>query len=737
MVRRSSKSRSRRKFKFPRTYQLEIEAGISREIVTVLYLLVVVIIFLSWRGAAGVVGEKIRAIMLLLVGEKGVYLLMGICSGLAIITLLWRKISWNFTRFFGLLLFFLSILALWQIPTVLEESSVNNMANLGGYFGFVPAVILGMLLGPFASAVVLVGAALISILIIFEITIREMVEWLIDLFRSRPQRTLAELDEVVERSVRPVFSKARVPEESAPVHSTKAAKPAKPKELTINAPKPIATKTVDFVPRMYKGDFSKWEYPSLELLEDNLESLVLDNDVLKNKASIIRDKLHQFSIPVTMVDVNVGPSVVQFTLEPHEGVKLSRITNLKDDLALALSANAIRIESPIPGKGLVGIEVPNEKRITVRLKEILQSKEFSKLKSPMRLPLGRMVNGEPLVVDLAKMPHLLIAGQTGSGKSVAVNAFLLSLLYQNSPRDLRLILVDPKRVELTKYSNLPHLLTKVITSPDKAMNALKWAVMEMEDRYQEAAHKGARDITEYNELVDPEKRMYKIVIVVDELADLMMSGNRKEVELLINRIAQKARAVGIHLVLATQRPSVDVVTGLIKSNIPARIAFKVRSQIDSRTILDAKGAEDLLGNGDMLYLDGNSSDPIRVQGAFVSTKEIDAVTSKIRLTITDEDLGYNEAILNPPTNATGAVGLDMGEEDDMLPAAIEEIKRTGKASASHLQRALRLGYARAARIIDILEEKGLIGPANGAKPREVYLERTEDEATTEGVEDEI
>jgi len=359
----------------------------------------------------------------------------------------------------------------------------------------------------------------------------------------------------------------------------------------------------------------------------------------------------------------------------------------------------------------------------VHLREMLESEEFGSFDSKLRLAVGRDVSGMPVIDDLEGMPHLLIAGATGSGKSVGMNTFLLSLLYQNSPQDLKFIMVDPKRVELTPYNGIPHLLTPVITDSEKAHSSLKWAVAEMNRRYQNFAEKGYKNIKEYN--AEEDKPLHRIVIVIDELADLMMQANKKETEALICRIAQMARAVGMHLIIATQRPSVDVITGVIKANIPTRIAFTVTSGVDSRTIIDSVGAEDLLGMGDMLYLPGNMSRPIRVQGVYVSTKEIEKVTNRIKLTV---EPTYDESI----TQVKGTGGIDTGmvgsggdgtDQDNLYSDALELIQNTGKASASLLQRRLSVGYARAARILDILEEHGVIGPPNGAKPREIYINK--------------
>ncbi|MFH0776506.1 MAG: DNA translocase FtsK [Patescibacteria group bacterium] len=447
---------------------------------------------------------------------------------------------------------------------------------------------------------------------------------------------------------------------------------------------------------------------------------------MRQKAETIRQKLSQFGIEVTMFDVNVGPTVMQYTLKPAEGVKLSKIVGLKHDIALALAAKSLRIEAPIPGKSLVGIEIPNEKRTLVRLKELLLSDTFAKIPSNLRVVLGRDVSGAARIADLAEMPHLLVAGATGSGKSVGINTFLLSLIYQNSPNDLRLILVDPKRVELVPYNGIPHLLTPVINDPEKTISALKWAVGEMTRRYIELSRAKVRNIKEYNAKNPPEKMPY-IVIVIDELADLMMVA-QKEVEGAIMRLAQMARAVGIHLILATQRPSVNVITGVIKANIPTRLSFAVTSGVDSKTILDSIGAEDLLGQGDMLFIPPGESKPVRIQGSFISTNEVRKVTNAIKLDL-EEEPEYNSEITDSqktanvvlpgvkmPTEANGA-----GDDEAILRQAARVVVETGRASASLLQRRLSLGYARAARIIDLLEERGFVGPADGAKPRAIYV----------------
>ncbi|MDP5039002.1 MAG: FtsK/SpoIIIE domain-containing protein, partial [Candidatus Gracilibacteria bacterium] len=368
---------------------------------------------------------------------------------------------------------------------------------------------------------------------------------------------------------------------------------------------------------LLKKEFNGWKFPSLDLLNNIKEDIDFNiNKVLKRQDEI-EEKLAQFKINVTMTGYRVGPTVVQYRLKPDEGVKLNKIVNLKNDLTLALHAKSIRIQAPIPGEGEVGIEVPNENRQAVGLKEVISSTKFNNQKLDIPIAIGKDVNGEVVVGDLTKMPHLLVAGQTASGKSVGMNGFIVSMLYRFTPSELKMIMIDPKMVELSIYNGIPHLLTPVITNPDKALNSLKWAVAEMLRRYDLAKSLNARNLKEYNAKVKKEDKLPYIVIIVDELADLMMSGNKKEVEGSIARIAQMARAVGMHLIVATQRPSVDVITGLIKANIPSRIAFTVASQIDSRTVIDKAGAEDLLGRGDMLYFPTGNLEPERVQGVLV------------------------------------------------------------------------------------------------------------------------
>ncbi len=442
---------------------------------------------------------------------------------------------------------------------------------------------------------------------------------------------------------------------------------------------------------------------------------------IKNSQEVIRRTLSNFGIPVEMGDVNIGPTVTQYTMRPVDGVRLSKITTLNADLALALAAHPIRIEAPIPGKSLVGIEVPNVISAKVTMGEMLLSKEYKARTNNLHIALGKDVSGKAIFAQLDKMPHLLVAGATGSGKSVCVNSIIISLMYQNSPDELKFILVDPKRVELPLYNNIPYLLTPVITDVKKTIGALKWSITEMERRFELLAKFGNRNIGSYNQ-THADKMPY-IVIIIDELADLMASA-ANDMEAGIVRLAQMSRAVGIHLILATQRPSTEVITGLIKANIPARASFSVASSIDSRTILDGSGAEKLVGRGDMLYLGPEYSKPKRIQGVFVSDKE---VSDLIRFIKSQGEAEYVEALTASGSSSyggsSGGGGFGGDSDEPLINEAIDVIRESGKASASLLQRRLKLGYARAARILDILEEKGIIGPSDGAKAREIFLDK--------------
>jgi S-DNA-T family DNA segregation ATPase FtsK/SpoIIIE len=476
----------------------------------------------------------------------------------------------------------------------------------------------------------------------------------------------------------------------------------------------------------------QWNLPSTEILDAPGKAVSPNASVHQANAAIIVQKLSDLGIEIITVTANPGPVVTQYELTPAPNVRISRIEGLGDDLAMALSARSIRIEAPIPGKAVVGIEIPNHEPEAIRFKPLLTPVSESGAWTPnLAIPfaLGKDVGGTPQVRDLASMPHLLIAGATGSGKSVMVNAIIASFLFARTPQELRMILVDPKRVELSGYNGLPHLLVPVITESDKAASALKWAVLEMENRYRMFASAGARNLEGYNaSREDVNDRMYSIVIIIDELADLMMQDGRETEESIV-RIAQKARATGIHLILATQRPSVNVVTGLIKANIPSRIAFSMASQIDSRTVLDAPGAEDLIGRGDMLFQPFDAPKPTRMQGVFVSDREINAVVTHWR----EQGLPDYQLGIVATAERSGGGGTDRGRDEEpadrLFDEAVQVVAEHDRASASLLQRRLRVGYARAARIIDQLEEKGYIGTFDGSSARVVNRDKIAADAT--------
>jgi len=480
------------------------------------------------------------------------------------------------------------------------------------------------------------------------------------------------------------------------------------KDLTFNIkPLPVSTK-------------STWIYPPLSLLSD-ISQKEADRGDVNHNANVIEKTLDSFGIRARVAEVNRGPAVTQYALEITMGTKLSRITALGNDLALALAAptGQVRIEAPIPGRSLVGIEIPNKRPELVTLKQMLTSNQFSDNNDSLLVPLGLDVSGQPVSTTIAKMPHVLIAGATGSGKSVLLNSWISSFLFRTRPEELRLILVDPKRVELSLYNGIPHLLTEVIVNGEKIISALKWTVAEMEVRYKLFQKAGARNIEGYNAIEGVEKKPY-VIFVIDELADLMVFAPG-EAEELITRVAQMARATGIHLVLATQRPSVDVITGLMKANIPTRIAFNVSSMVDSRVIIDMPGAEKLLGRGDMLFLPPDKAKPVRIQGPFLTEKEVVNLVKFLKAQV--PEIHYTEEITEQAvtirTGEGGTITVNGGEHDPFFKQALEIIMQHDKASASLLQRRLSIGYARAARILDQMEAAGYVGPAEGSKPRDV------------------
>lgn len=471
-----------------------------------------------------------------------------------------------------------------------------------------------------------------------------------------------------------------------------------------------------------KSNLENYKLPSFDLLASNQNSnTIQDKKDILNKAKVLESTLQNFGVEARVIQISKGPTITRFELQPKPGVKVSKIVNLSDDIALSLAAQNIRIEAPIPGKSAVGIEIPNDSSTLVTLREVLESNEFAKKDSKLTFILGKDISGQPIVDDLAKMPHMLIAGATGSGKSVCVNSLITSILYKATPDEVKFLLIDPKVVELSCYNGIPHLLLPVVTDPKKAATALNWVVQEMTNRYKLFAQNSVRDLDSYNDKFkdSPDERLPKLVAIIDELADLMMVAPN-QVEDAICRLAQMARAAGIHLIVATQRPSVDVITGVIKANIPSRIAFAVSSSADSRTILDMGGAEKLLGKGDMLFYPVGSSKPRRMQGAFVSDAEVNKVVEFIKEQV--ENINYEEDILETVNRAN-----DSQEEssDELLSSAIEMVVEAEQASISMLQRKFRIGYNRAARLIDEMEARGIVSENLGSKPRRVLISREE------------
>jgi S-DNA-T family DNA segregation ATPase FtsK/SpoIIIE len=733
--------------------KFEVKSSVMREISAVTYLALGVFTWLSLNNNFGVVGEYWVSALNPILGW-GVKLLPFAFGGASLLLFFSKRISFTLSRLLGIFLLLLSVLSILHLSVPMDSIySEASIGNYGGYIGFVANFVFRELLnvGYVGAAAVFFTIFLIGFLLTFQISIGSFLAFFkpdIKIVREKRAReaaeakekkivedeeALQELDEEDNLSEDDLEdAKFRMNEGEGEVVTIKRPVVTKAEEKTKERKIHIIEEDDKALSEMEHDEYAGWETPSFDLLNPAVADITSDDALLQENAKKIRDKLSQFGIEVDMREVNVGPTVIQYTLRPSEGIKLSKITGLKNDLALALAAKSIRIEAPIPGKSLVGIEVPNDHRSLVHLREILESKEYNEIKSNLRLPIGRDVSGRPVVGDLASMPHLLVAGTTGSGKSVGMNTFLLSLIYQNSPHDLKLIMIDPKRVELTGYNGIPHLLTPVVTDPEKAAIALRWAVAEMNKRYQLCAENRHKNIEEFNTCAEVHEkdrelpgheRMPNIVIVIDELADLMIAAG-KEVEASICRVAQMARAVGIHLIIATQRPSVDVITGLIKANIPARIAFAVNSQVDSRTIIDGIGAEDLLGKGDMLYFPGGQSKPTRVQGIFVSSKEIERVTNYAKIAFPPS---YLDDIISPRVAQQKVQGIpqsDLGDADDdeLYEQAMNVIRESRKASASLLQRRLKLGYARAARLLDLMEQNGAIGPVNGAKAREIYIE---------------
>lgn len=620
-----------------------------------------------------------------------------------------QRVKWSFAQtnvLLGLTLLIISVVSLTAAVSITQAGVVG--ANLW--------LQLASFVTPMGAIVLLVGIFLVGLVVLFNASLGQIFGIFAALFTF-----------VKDKLVKPIFDRPRSFE--AKNISIRLSgiddHPGKIKPLVKGTVKePVLA---DTVVQNVAGSNRVWKYPPLSLLSDKVGASADRGDV-KRHAAVIEKTLESFGVQARVAEVNGGPAVTQYALEISAGTKISKIANLQHDLALALATptGTVRIEAPIPGKSLVGIEVPNRSLEIVGLKGVLASEDMAKHKSKLAVALGRDTASRSMVVDIDRMPHCLIAGTTGSGKSILLNSFITSLLFRNSPEELKLILIDPKRVELTNYNGIPHLLTPVITEPEKILSALKWAMAEMDRRYKLFQQVGVRNIQGYNEMSGFQALPY-IVIVIDELADLMMFAP-VEVEDAVTRIAQLARATGIHLVVATQRPSVDVITGLIKANIPCRIAFNVSSMIDSRVILDGPGAEKLLGRGDMLFLPPDASKPIRIQGVYVQDGELSNVIKYLKgQGIAPE---YTAEVTEMPLGRFNGRG-SAEERDGLFEEAVRVVCQYDRASASLLQRRLKVGYARAARILDELEEAGIVGVGEGSKPRDVLIRNADEYFTAQ------
>ena len=648
----------------------------------------------------------------------------------------------------------------------------NNIG--GGALGTIAAVPLFKLFGKVGTIIISIGAAIILFATTFGIDVSEIIrnkmQNMVDNSKEKHEQKLEEREnkqlqkkekiamakeQAKQEKLSQKEKRAKLREENRRAYLDVDDEPEKDEQIKINLNGRVNPENSNTEPDYIENDLFKkeeeqkedktkqvlqlehaisvedenYQYPPIELLSKGEKKAIKGGaKALTDVATKLQKTLYSFGVQARVENVTVGPAITRYELKPAEGVRVSKIANLADDIALNLAAETIRIEAPIPGKQAVGIEVPNQEKEMVHLREVLESDEFEDSKSKMSVALGKDVAGKVVIADMAKMPHTLIAGSTGSGKSVCINTIITSIIYKAKPSEVKLLMVDPKVVELSVYNGIPHLLIPVVTDPKKAAGALAWAVQEMDNRYNLFAQKGVRDLKGYNALVEKEEgagKLPQILIIIDELADLMMVA-AKDVEDSICRLAQKARAAGMHLIIATQRPSVDVITGIIKANIPSRIAFAVSSQVDSRTILDQVGAEKLLGKGDMLFYPTGATKPTRIQGAFVSDDEVEKIVSFVK---SNGEATYNEDILDTIENSgktdkeiQETNSKESGEKtDEHLMEAIELVIEAGQASTSFIQRRFNVGYARAGRIIDQMEERGIISGYQGSKPRQVLM----------------
>ncbi len=748
MAKKEKEKRGRESASKTKQTESKLKTETKHGILAVIFFVLALFLIMAWVGIGGVAGVYTYNIFNYLLGIG--YVLMPalfLLLGTSFINSNTPNIG--FTRTVSSVMFLLSALGIIDI--------VSSGVHSGGFLGEILSTPFYALFGTYMAILWLGAFLIISLLIMFDT--RPALLPLVRRIFSRKGQEEDENESEDDAPAKPKKIKEEQKKEEAEDEEDKESASEKIKKA-LGVTKKTAVEIEEEMPlqnyqqKRRTGLVSTYVPPPLNLLEEDKGKP--NTGDIKANANIIKRTLQNFGIEVEMDEITVGPTVTRYALKPAEGVKLSRIVGLQSDLALALAAHPIRIEAPIPGKSLVGIEIPNKGKSTVGLATLLADDKFQNSPKPLTIALGRGISGKATFGNLAKMPHALVAGTTGSGKSVTIHSIITSLLYRNGPDDLKFIMVDPKRVELTLYKNIPHLLTPVITEAKKTILALKWAAKEMDRRYDILESESVRDIESYHNTIfgkKPKKtktndageeveiegdRMPYIVIIIDELADIMSSYPR-ELESAIVRLAQMSRAVGIHLILSTQRPEVNVITGLIKANVPARVALKVSSQIDSRTILDTGGAEKLLGAGDMLYSSGDAQ-PERLQCAYISESEVkkvvkyltDAYQDEItdEITLTGGSISADKSIFESTLGSDIYAQHDSGESDDdeMYEEARQAVIEAGKASTSYLQRKLKLGYARAARLMDVLEERGVIGPGDGAKPREVLEKITHDEA---------
>ena len=686
-------------------FGLGLKGDTWREIFALVVIILATVIFLGFFEFAGKFGTFLADLMHALFGGLPAYAFPIILFWFGILLLFPDKKKQRISRFIGFILLILAMATFFHLFIPGEDAREAALDGFGG--GIVGLMISDPLrnsLGLFPTFLIAVSFITISLMMVFDFSFKHYLG----------------LDKDGDDEKDGVSGRVKVNQGNLPLQDEKTSLFSKMKNKLGGMRKKKDENKVQVIeaePRPLSADTADWKYPSMEILKDS-DDVANPGDIQKN-AEIIKNTLANFDIPVKIGEVNVGPTVTQYTFKPDDRVKINQVVARTNDLALALASKSLRMEAPIPGRSLIGVENPNVKAARVTLREVLVSKEFKATKSKLAFTLGRDVSGTPMAMDLERLPHVLIAGATGSGKSVCINTIINSFLYNNTPNELKLILIDPKRVELTCYNGIPHLLTPVVIEPKKTISTLKWAIHEMERRYQMFSELSRRNFEAYNKEPGPGGKIPYIVIIIDELADLMAT-SANDVEGSIVRLAQMARATGIHLVIATQRPSVDVLTGLIKANITARIAFATASQVDSRTILDVSGAEKLLGNGDMLFIGNGIGKPKRVQGCFVSDKEINELVKYLK---DQKEAQYDESIINfrPPNTSTSSSGVDGDLDDNMYGDSVQVVTEAGKASATLLQRRLRVGYARAARLLDMLEDNGVVGPAEGSRPRDVLM----------------